>query len=173
MIPLCLILILLLLSILGISQAAYIEPRTSTPLRPFSINQDYVTDYSFRFYVPTLIPSSASFEVEFPLPYQLPSACGSYIKYGDGDFAAFSCEKISSSQYVVSLDQINVGEYELVFENIRNPADYPASSNFKMRTYFNREILVDSNDYFDSVPFYATPGNSESLLICLNNSFSN
>jgi len=148
---------LITILISSLSNAAYIEPRTSTPLRPFSINEDYVTDYSFRFHIPTLIPTRASFEVEFPLPYQIPSTCGSYIKFTDGQFERFSCEKISATQYVVNLDQIQIGDYELVFENIKNPLGYPASSNFKIRTYFNREILVDSNDYFDSIPFYSTP----------------
>jgi len=152
-----------ILSLSFTSQGAFIEPVTSTPLRPFSINQDYITDYSFSINVPSSIKSQGSFEVEFPRPYQLPSTCSAYLKILDNPFAKFSCEKISSSKYMIEVGEILLGEYTIVFENIKNPFAYPASSNFKIRTFYNKEVLVDANEYFEAVPFLPTPGTNPLL----------
>lgn len=151
---------LLVLLLAAFTQAALIEPLTRTPLRPYSINQDYSTEYSFSVYIPSAIASNAIIEVEFPLPYQIPSACRAFIKFEDDPFAMFPCEKPSHSRYIVKIEKIIPGDYQIVFENIQNPLSYPASSTFKIRTYLNRDVLVDANEYFDAVPFLPTPSKS-------------
>lgn len=149
---------LLFLSLWLPLQTAFIKPLTLTPLRPFSVNQNYTTDYCITFNVPSTIPLYASFEVEFPIPYQLPSICKASIKIQESPFTKYPCEKVSNSKYLVNVGTIISGDYQIVFENIINPSSYPASSNFKIRTYFNKEILVDANEHFESVPFLPTPG---------------
>ena len=149
--------LLLVTLFLHLSQAAFIQPITSTPLRPFSVNENYTTDYSFAFNIPTPIVSKASIQVEFPSLYLIPSSCIAVLKIPEGSFESYPCEKTSPTQYLISMNQIITGDYYLVFENILNPTAYPASSNFKVRTYYNQDILIDSNEYFDAVPFLPTP----------------
>lgn len=155
--------LLLLTLLIHFSQSALIEPITSTPLRPFSINENYTTDYSLAFHIPTAISSKAAIQVEFPQIYLIPSTCLSMLQTPDQPYQKYKCEKTSPSQYLVTLDKIVEGDYYLVFENIMNPSTYSASSNFKIRTYYNQDILVDANEYFDAVPFLSTPRKS-----CLN-----
>lgn len=143
------------------TQADFIQPLTRTPLRPFSVNQNYTTDYSFSALIPSDIPNQAFIEVEFPLPYSIPSACQVSMKTPQNStYINYSCTKTTASKYLINASQIVSGEYDFVFQNIENPSAYPASSNFKIKTYYNQEILVDSNEYFDSVPFLPTPSNS-------------
>jgi len=153
-----LIFLFILFAFAASSHAALIKPLTRTPLRPFSVNQNYTTDYSFSFYIPSAIPFQAFIEVEFPLPYELPSACKASIRGPTTPFSQYSCEKDSPSTYLIDAGQIIPGNYELVLSDIRNPAAYPASTNLKIRTFFNKDILVDANEYFDAVPFLGTPG---------------
>ncbi len=151
--------LLIVLSIFFCSHAAFIQPLTRTPLRPFSVNQNYTTDYSFSFNIPTAIYFGAFIEVEFPLPYQISSACQAYLKAENSPINQFSCEKTSSSTYMIDVGQLASGNYELILEGIKNPSAYSASSNLKIRTLFNKNIPVDSNEYFDSIPFLSSPGN--------------
>jgi len=157
--------LLIVLSIAFYSRAAFIQPLTRTPLRPFSVNQNYTTDYSFAFYIPTAIYFGAFIEVEFPLPYQISSACQAYLKAENSPINQFSCEKTSSSTYLIDVGQLVSGNYELVLEGIKNPTAYSASSNLKLRTLFNKNIPVDSNEYFDSIPFLSSPVTTKSGLV--------
>ena len=150
--------LLILSTLAATSNATLIKPLTRTPLRPFSVNQNYTTDYSFSFYIPSAIPFKAFIEVEFPLPYQIPSACKASLRGPIGPFTLYSCEKDSPSTYLIDIGQILPGNYELVLSDIKNPVAYPASTNLKIRTFFNKDILVDANEYFDAVPFLDTPG---------------
>lgn len=151
-------LILVILALLAFAYADLIQPVTRTPVRPFSINQGYVTDYSFSIYIPSAISVNAYIEVEFPQPYQLPSVCKAYIQIGTGPFTFYSCSKPSYSKYLISMGTIDPDDYTIVFVDIKNPTMHPASSNFKIRTYLNQIILVDSNEFLDSVPFLAAAG---------------
>jgi len=151
---------LFLLTFIAFVKTAFIEPFTRTPLRPYSINEGYTTDYLFSVNIPTEISSNAFIEVEFPMPYQIPSACKAYIKAQDGPFTVYPCNKPSYSRYVVNIGEITSGEYQIAFEGIENPSSYLASSNFKIRTYFNQDVLVDSNEYLDAVPFLPAPSNN-------------
>lgn len=153
------VIFLLVLSTSTFVGAGFIQPMTSTPLRPYSVNQDYTTDYLLSFQIPSAISFKAFLEVEFPLPYSLPSNCKSFIKPLTSPFTQHPCTKVGSSKYLVNIGTITPGDYQLVFENIKNPSAYPASSNFKIRTYFDRSVLIDSNEYFDAVPFLPTPSN--------------
>lgn len=158
---------LLILLASTLVRAGFIEPMTSTPLRPYSVNQDYTTDYVFAMQIPSSIPFNGFLEVEFPLPYSLPSNCKSYIQAQTLPFVQYSCSKIGSSKYLVNVGTITPGDYQVVFENIKNPSAYPASSNFKIRTYFGQNVLVDANEYFDAVPFLPTPGNTAIMKLYL------
>lgn len=156
--------LLLVFLFAAFTQADLIQPLTRTPLRPFSVNQNYTTDYSFSAYIPSSITDQATIEVEFPLPYSIPSDCQVALQIpSNSTYGTYSCTKTTASKYVIDVGQIVAGEYQFVFQNIENPSAYPASSNFKIRTYYNQEILVDSNEYFDSVPFLPTPGNFSSF----------
>lgn len=150
--------ILIILALFAFAHADLIQPVTRTPVRPFSINQGYVTDYSFSIYIPSTISVNAYIEVEFPQPYQLPSECKAYIKIGTGSYTFYSCSKPSYSKYLISIGSISPDEYTIVFVGIKNPTTHPASSNFKIKTYLNQIILVDSNEFFDSVPFLPASG---------------
>ena len=163
--------LLLVLSISYYSHAAFIQPLTRTPLRPFSVNQNYTTDYSFSFYIPTAIYFGAFIEVEFPIPYDISSACQAFLKAENNPIKQFSCDKTSSSTYLIDVGQILSGNYELILEGITNPSAYSASSNLKLRTLFNKNIPVDANEYFDSIPFLASPGIFLFHLILLINLF--
>ena len=149
--------LLLIFVLTAFSNAAFIEPNTRTPLRPFSINQGYTTDYNLYVTIPTAIPMNAVIEVEFPILYQIPSACSAYIKIGTGSFSTYPCQKPSHSRYIVSVGEIISGDYQIVFEGIVNPVLYSASSNFKIRTYVNDNVMVDANEYLDAVPFLDAP----------------
>lgn len=150
--------ILIVLTLLAFTHADLIQPVTRTPVRPFSINQGYETDYSFSIYIPSAIPVNAYIEVEFPQPYQLSSGCKAYIKIGTGPFTIYSCSKPSYSKYLIYMGSIVSDEYTIVFEGVQNPSTHPASSNFKIKTYLNQIVLIDSNEFFDSVPFLAASG---------------
>jgi len=151
---------LILLTLFILAKTAFIEPITRTPIRPYSINEGYTTDYLFSVNIPTEISSNAFLEVEFPMPYQIPSACKAYIKARNGAFTVFPCSKPSYSRYIVNIGEIIPGEYQIAFEGIENPSSYLASSNFKIRTYFNKDVLVDSNEYLDAVPFLPALSNN-------------
>jgi len=140
------------------SFAAFIEPITRTPLRPYAINQDYTTDYLLSVNIPSSISFDAYIEVEFPQPYQLSSPCVAYIKSPDSGFTTYSCTKEEITKYVVAVGTITAGDYYIAFEGITNPGAYLGSSNFKIRTYQNEEVLVDSNEFLDAVPFLPYPG---------------
>lgn len=150
-----------LLILLAIAHAAHIEPITRTPLRPFAVNQNYTTDYSFAMYIPSAIDYEAYIAVKFPLPYRIPSDCQVYVLIPDQqNYQEYLCEKNSTttSEYLVYMGLIEPGNYTLVFTNIINPSAYEASTNFKVWTLFNQTIVVDSNEYFDSIPFLNSPG---------------
>ncbi len=148
---------------IAVTLTAFIEPITRTPLRPYAINQDYTTDYLLSVNIPSSISLDAYIEVEFPQPYQLSSPCTAYVKSPDSEFATYPCTKEFITKYVVAVGTITAGEYYIAFEGIKNPAAYLGSSNFKIRTYQNQEVLVDSNEYLDAVPFLPYPGKD----ICL------
>ncbi len=139
------------------SYAAYIQPLTRTPLRPFSVNQNYTTDYSFSFSIPSTIPFNAYIEVEFPIIYELPSACEPYLKAQDEAFQLYPCVKKTPSTYQIDIGHLVSGNYVLVLVGIKNPASHSASSNLKLRTYFGEGNLVDSNEHFDAVPLLSSP----------------
>jgi len=145
---------------IAVTLTAFIEPITRTPLRPYAINQDYATDYLLSVNIPSSISFDAYIEVEFPQPYQLSSPCTAYIKGPGSDFTTYPCTKEFITKYVVAVGTITAGEYYIAFEGIKNPAAYFGSSNFKIRTYQNQEVLVDSNEYLDAVPFLPYPGNN-------------
>lgn len=146
--------------LLALAHAGYIDPITRTPLRPFAVNQNYTTDYSFSMYIPSSINFEAYIAVKFPLPYRIPSDCQVYVLTpGQQTYQEYSCIKNSGeSEYLVSMEAITPGNYTLVFTNIRNPSAYQASTNFKVWTIFNQSVVVDSNEYFDAIPFLSTPG---------------
>ena len=150
----------------AVSFAAFIQPITRTPLRPYAINKDYSTDYLLSVNIPSSISFDAYIEVEFPMPYQLSSPCVAYIKSPDQGFTTYPCTKFEITKYLVAVGTITAGDYEIAFEGIKNPAAYQGSSNFKIRTYQNREVLIDSNEYLDAVPFLPYPGTL--LLFILN-----
>jgi hypothetical protein len=150
-------LIFILVTIAVLTQAALIEPVTRTPVRPYAINQNYSAPYLFHVSIPSAISSNAVIVVEFPMPYQIPANVLAYVKVNDGSFVTYPCLKPSYSKYIVQIGTIIAGEYQIAFENIRNPTGYPASSNFKIWTYVNNDVLVDSNEHLDAVPFLATP----------------
>ena len=143
-----------------LSFAAVIQPITRTPLRPYAVNKDYKTDYLLSVNIPSSISFDAYIEVEFPMPYQLSSPCVAYVKAPDQEFKTYPCTKLDIIKYIVAVGSITAGDYYVAFEGIKNPAAYQGSSNFKIRTYQNREVLIDSNEYLDAVPFLPYPGNT-------------
>lgn len=150
--------ILIIFVLLTFAYADPILPVTLTPVHPFSINKGYATDYSFSIYIPSPISTNASIEVEFPQYYHLSSKCQAYIKIGTNPFAIYACSKTSHSKYLICVDHIYPNEYTIVFEGITNPDTLPINSSFKIKTYSNQNILVDSNEFLDSIHFLPDPG---------------
>jgi len=144
-----------------------IQPLTRTPVQPYSINKGYVTDYKFSVDIPSEILSSGSIELEFSDLYQISSNCRAHISIDYEDFELYSCTKTSPRQYMIEIGYIPPGEYQIVVEGITNPTLSQSSANFKIRTWINENILVDTNEFLEGVPFIDYPGKRDVFFLFL------
>ena len=140
----------------SIIDTTFIQPNTSGPIKAYSINQNYTTEYSINIYIPTLILLNGYIEVEFPLLFQIPPVCNVKIKTPKNFLTKSSCEKLSELKYIIQVGKIIPGEYQILFENIRNPT-LERTSSFKIKTYSNRYTLIDSNEDFGTMQLLPSP----------------
>jgi len=117
----------------------------------FSKNQNYSTEYIFQVYISTSIPSKASISIEFPVGFHLPSTCKAYIKPLEGSYSFYEC-RTQDLQLIIIMEKLVSGIYHIMIENISNP-DQEETQSFKIRTYKDKEILVDEFEEFRSDKF--------------------
>lgn len=146
-----------LIFIYNVSKAAFIEPLSRTPIRPFSVNQGHSTDYSFNVKIPSSINSNGVIEIEFPANYQITSNCKAHISVDGSAFTVYPCLKTSPYVYSIEVGQVPAGEYTIAFSGIENPDLQLSSSNFKIRTWVGGDVLVDTNEHLQGIPFLPPP----------------
>ena len=158
-----LILVLIMMVFSSPHKAAQIQ--TITPLKPYSTNQNYTTEYIFNIFIPSSIPTNASIEIELPSSFTEPSFCIAYINPPNGSYSKYKCE-INHSLLLIHIGIITPGNYELLVESIPNPLIEEPSA-FKIRTYMNGIILVDQSENIGSIEFLPPPSNFFCLNFCL------
>ena len=137
-------------------QSAFINPTFNPPVKAYSLNQNYSTEYFLSIYFPSLILVNAYIEVEFPFSFQIPSSCALTILNPKGILSQPNCEKIHAQKYLIPIGKLIPGNYTLIFENIHNPV-LSETSNFKIKTFKNRHTPIDSNEALGSVKLISSP----------------
>lgn len=140
------------------AKADYITPLTRMPVQPYAINQGYVSDYAFHVSIPSEIDYNGYIIVEFPASIQLSGTCDTYIKYQSSSYIDYPCTKTSSNVYSIQVGTILAGNYEIIVTGVQNPRTDRASSAFKISTWVNGLVLVDSNERLPGVPFSPAAG---------------
>jgi hypothetical protein len=156
-----------LIFIYNTTKAAFIQPLSRSPIRPFSVNQGHITDYAFNVNIPSHIVAGGTIEVEFPANYQITSDCQAYISIDGSPYTIYPCSKTSPHNYMIQKGEIPSGEYTIVLPGIQNPSLQLSSSNFKIRTWVGGLVLVDTNEHLEGIPFMPPPSKLYSILVHL------
>lgn len=162
--------LLIILCIIACSQADLTYPIVKPSVQPYSLNQDYITDYVFNLPISSPVAANASIQIEFPDLYQLPHECRAYMKTDYSPFKASLCYLHSDHIYLLHMDTIVPNNYQIVFEGIHNPAIDTLNSKFKIRIFMNHTLLIDyeiANPIFSLPPPSITYFSSFSSLILL------
>ena len=124
---------------------------SNTPLKLYSINQNYSTEYFLNIFIPSPIPNQAYIEIEFPFPFPLEdsSSCLTTIKSPNGLHTMYECEKLNF-RYMIYIGHIISGNYEILLENIHNLL-VDEISGIWVRTYENRTVLVDEMEKSENI----------------------
>jgi len=137
----------------GYSHSARIQ--FLTPILPYSINQNYTTEYIFEVYIPSPISNEAYLEIQFPFPLKTHPACAVYIKTPEDSYTKYPCDYVHSG-LLIHIGKIVPGRYEFFIENVSNPSSDDIG-NFYIRTYINRTTLIDESEGYQSTNFLQSP----------------
>lgn len=140
------------------SQANLTYPVAQSSVQPYSCNQDYITDYEINVYLPSSIAANASIQVEFPDVYRLHRECKAYVKINHNPSRISRCFFHSDHKYILKMDTIISGQYQIVFEGIHNPSIDTLRSQFKIETFINQTLFIDSIEIMNKVFFFPPPG---------------
>lgn len=147
----------IILSIMACSQADLTDHVIQPFVKPYSLNQGYITDYEFNVYIPSSV-TNAYIEFEFPSLYRLSQKCKAYIKVGHYPYTVYPCFLNADYRYLLLIDSMPSGNYQIIFEGIQNPYIDALSSKFNIRTYMNQTLLIDDVETINPIFFLPPPG---------------